>query len=384
MKNLSIIGASGSIGTQAINLIRSNRDKYNLIAISVNTNIDKAIDIIKEFGVSYVAVTEKKAYEILKEYCSINNLKCSIYYGMDGLNKICTLDEIDTVLTSVVGMIGLQPTISAIRAKKDIALANKETLVVAGELVTKEAKENGVNILPVDSEHSAIFQCLQGNSHESLDKILLTASGGPFRGRKTNELKEITLEQALKHPKWTMGKKITIDSATLMNKGLEVIEAHWLFNCPYDKIQVVVHPESVIHSMVQYIDGSIIAQLSSTDMTLPIQYALNYPNRFKAAIKKLDLFEIKQLTFEAPDLSTFKCLELAYNAGKAGGLYPTILNAANEAAVDLFLRRKISFLSIQDIVQNSLESFRGYGILSLESIIEMDTLVKESIYNNYN
>ncbi len=289
MKNLTIIGVTGSIGTQSINLIRLNKHKYNLVAISAHKSIDKVIDIIKEFNIQYVAITHRDSYEKLKDYLKINNIKCKIYYGIEGLNTICSLDEVDTVLTSVVGMVGLLPTLKAIRAKKNIALANKETLVVAGEIVMAEAKRNNVKILPVDSEHSAIFQCLQGNENNAIDKILLTASGGPFRGKKTQDLLNITPEQALKHPKWNMGKKISIDSATLMNKGLEVIEARWLFNCAYEDIQVVVHPESVIHSMVQYTDGSIMAQLSSTDMTLPIQYALNYPIRDTSFIKKLNL-----------------------------------------------------------------------------------------------
>lgn len=383
MKNLTIIGVTGSIGTQSINLIRLNKHKYNLVAISAHKSIDKVIDIIKEFNIQYVAITHRDSYEKLKDYLKINNIKCKIYYGIEGLNTICSLDEVDTVLTSVVGMVGLLPTLKAIRAKKNIALANKETLVVAGEIVMAEAKRNNVKILPVDSEHSAIFQCLQGNENNAIDKILLTASGGPFKGKKTQDLLNITPEQALKHPKWNMGKKISIDSATLMNKGLEVIEARWLFNCAYEDIQVVVHPESVIHSMVQYTDGSIMAQLSSTDMTLPIQYALNYPIRDTSFIKKLNLFEINKLTFEKPDLETFKCLQLAYQAGKEGGFVPTVLNASNEACVDMFIREKISFLQISEIIERCMDKFSINEELNIDNIINLDKKVKEFVYNNY-
>lgn len=383
MKNLTIIGVTGSIGTQSINLIRLNKHKYNLVAISAHKSIDKVIDIIKEFNIQYVAITHRDSYEKLKDYLKINNIKCKIYYGIEGLNTICSLDEVDTVLTSVVGMVGLLPTLKAIRAKKNIALANKETLVVAGEIVMAEAKRNNVKILPVDSEHSAIFQCLQGNENNAIDKILLTASGGPFRGKKTQDLLNITPQQALKHPKWNMGKKISIDSATLMNKGLEVIEARWLFNCAYEDIQVVVHPESVIHSMVQYTDGSIMAQLSSTDMTLPIQYALNYPIRDTSFIKKLNLFEINKLTFEKPDLETFKCLQLAYQAGKEGGFVPTVLNASNEACVDMFIREKISFLQISEIIERCMDKFSINEELNIDNIINLDKKVKEFVYNNY-
>lgn len=383
MKNLTIIGVTGSIGTQAINLIRLNKDKYNLVGISAHKNIQVVIDIIKEFSIKYAAITHKESYEKLKDYCHLNNIRCKIFYGIEGLNTICSLEEIDTVITSVVGMVGLLPTLEAIRAKKNIALANKETLVAAGEIVMAEAKNNNVKILPVDSEHSAIFQCLQGNENNPIDKILLTASGGPFRGKTTKDLLNITPSQALKHPKWNMGQKISIDSATLMNKGLEVIEARWLFNCGYEDIKVVVHPESIIHSMVQYTDGSIIAQLSSADMTLPIQYALNYPMRDTSFIKKLDLFEINKLTFEKPDFETFKCLKLAYQAGKEGGFVPTILNASNEACVDLFLREKIPFLQIAEIIEKCMDKFAIHEKLTLENIINLDKKVKEFVYNNY-
>ena len=380
MINISIIGVTGSIGTQAIELIRLNKDKYNIVGISAHKNIVKLIEIVEEFSVKHVAVTDKESYNSINKILKEKNIKCNVYYGIDGLTKISTLPEAQTVLTSVVGMVGLVPTIEAIRAGKNIALANKETLVVAGEIVMQEAKRNNVQILPVDSEHSAIFQCLQGNDMNSLSKILLTASGGPFRGRTYEDISKVSLEEALNHPKWNMGKKITIDSATLMNKGLEVIEAHWLFDCPYDSIEVIVHPESIIHSMVQYTDGSVIAQLGMPDMILPIQYAFNYPKRDKCFVQELDLFQIGKLTFEKPDRSTFKCLNLAYEAGKKGSFYPTILNAANEAAVDLFLKRQISFVNIAELIEESLNLFSYSEPLSVSRIIEIDKEIKDYIY----
>ena len=286
-------------------------------------------------------------------------------------------------MTSVVGMIGLKPTLEAIKCKKDIALANKETLVVAGELVMNEAKKYGVKILPVDSEHSAIFQCLQGNDLKSVDKIIITASGGPFRGYSKKQLENVTLNQALNHPKWSMGKKITIDSSTLMNKGLEVIEAHWLFDCDYENIEVVVHPQSIIHSMVQYKDGAVIAQLGVTDMRLPIQYALNYPLRDNNISEKLDFYKINELNFYKPDTEVFRCLKLAYKAGKMGGLMPTILNGANEVCVDLFLNEKIKYLDIPTIVEECMEVFKNDMEVSLRNIIDLDKSVREYIMNKY-
>ena len=276
MKNISILGVTGSIGTQTLDVVRKSDGEFNVLGISANTSYEKVIEIIKEFKPKYVAMMDKDAFLKVKEYCNSNKLSIEVYEGLEGLNKIATLKEIEIVVTSVVGMVGLIPTIKAIRAKKHIALANKETLVVAGDIVIKEAKENGVKILPVDSEHGAIFQCLRGNEHKSVNKIILTASGGPFRGKKREELVNIKAKDALKHPNWAMGRKITIDSSTLVNKGLEVIEAHFLFDVDYDHIQVVVHPQSIIHSMVEYIDRSVIAQLGVPDMKLPIQYALNF------------------------------------------------------------------------------------------------------------
>lgn len=381
MKKISILGCTGSIGTQTLDVIRKSNGELRLIGVTANTSVEKVIGIIEEFKPSYVAMMDFKSAHEIREYCKVGNRLVEVLDGIEGLNKIASLEEIDIVVTSVVGMIGLEPTMKAIEAKKDIALANKETLVVAGELVMKAAKENNVKILPVDSEHSAIFQSLRGNDTNALRKIILTASGGPFRGKIKEELIDIKVEDALKHPKWNMGKKISIDSATLMNKGLEVIEAHWLFNCNYDNIQVVVHPQSVVHSMVEYTDGSIIAQLGAQDMRLPIQYALNYEKREKLIADTIDFYEISKLTFEKPDLDTFKALELSFKAGRIGGLMPTILNGANEAAVELFLNEKIKFLQIPNLIEKCMEVFKDEvkKELTLENIINLDKRVKEYV-----
>ena len=381
MKKLSILGATGSIGTQTLDVIRRSKGDLKLIGITANTSVKNVIEIIDEFNPSYVAMMNSSSADEIRSYCMEYSKDIKVFEGIDGLNKIASLDEIDIVVTSVVGMIGLEPTLKAIEAKKDIALANKETLVVAGELVMKAAKENNVKILPVDSEHSAIDQSLRGNNIKTLRKIILTASGGPFRGKATEELKKVKVEDALKHPKWNMGRKISIDSATLMNKGLEVIEAHWLFDCDYDNIQVLVHPQSIIHSMVEYTDGSIIAQLGAQDMRLPIQYALNYEERKDLIADTIDFYEINKLTFEKPDMDTFKALKLAFKAGKIGGLMPTILNGANEAAVELFLNKKIEFLDIADYIERAMEAFKEEGCkeVSLEKVIDLDKRVKKYV-----
>ena len=386
MKKVSILGGTGSIGTQTLDVIRNEKDNFELIGITANSSTEKIKEIIKEFKPKYVAMMEEVAAEEIKNFCTNNSYEIEVYKGMDGLIKIATLQEIDIVVTSVVGMIGLVPTIEAIKAKKDIALANKETLVVAGEIVIKAAKQYGVQILPVDSEHGAIFQCLQGNNKKDLKNIILTASGGPFRGKQREELKNITVEEALNHPNWSMGKKITIDSATLMNKGLEVIEAHFLFDCPYDNIKPIVHPQSIVHSMVEYKDASIIAQLGSADMRLPIQYALNYPIREERVANSIDFYEISTLTFEKPDLKTFKCLDLAFIAGKEGGLMPTVLNGANEKAVELFLDKKIKFLEIADVIEEAMNDFRDKcdkEELTIQNIIKIDQEVREYVLNKF-
>ncbi|WP_315076961.1 1-deoxy-D-xylulose-5-phosphate reductoisomerase [uncultured Clostridium sp.] len=381
MKKLSILGVTGSIGTQALDVIKKSNGELKLIGATANSSVNKMIEIIEEFNPKYVGMMDKNSADKLEKYCKERNKQTIVLSQMEGLNKIASLEEIDIVLTSLVGMIGLEPTLEAIKAKKDIALANKETLVVAGELVMSEAKKNNVKILPVDSEHSAIYQSLRGNDLKTLNKIILTASGGPFRGKKLCDLNDIGVDDALNHPKWNMGRKISIDSATLMNKGLEVIEAHWLFDCDYDNIQVVIHPQSIVHSMVEYCDGSIIAQLGAADMRLPIQYAFNYTERKNLIAKTLDFYEISQLTFEKPDLETFKPLKLAFKAGKQGGLMPTILNGANEAAVALFLEEKIEFLDIFNIIENCMNTFEEETKkpLTLENIIELDKKVKKYV-----
>lgn len=383
MRGISILGVTGSIGTQTLDVLRFHKEDFKLKAISAHTNIKLALEIIKEFNVGLIAITDKDAYEKLKDILYKEKIDCKIVYGMEGLIEVTTLEGVEVVLTSVVGMIGLKPTIEAIKAGKHIALANKETLVVAGDIVMNLAKEHNVKILPVDSEHSAIFQCLQGNEHNKLDKILLTASGGPFRGYTKDQLKDVTVEKALKHPKWNMGKKISIDSSTLMNKGLEVIEAHHLFNCDYDNIEVVVHPESIIHSMVEYNDGAVIAQLGVPDMKLPIQYALNYPTRCENIGGRLDFRTISTLNFEVPDMSVFSCLALAYEAGRIGGLMPTILNGANEVAVDLFLNKKIKYLDIELIIKECMDKFKSNKELTLDNIINIDSEVRNYLYEKY-
>jgi len=383
MRNVTILGVTGSIGTQTLDVIRKDIDNFYIVGISANTKWKKIIPIIEEFKPKYVAMMEEEASLELKIYCREKNYSTVILQGIEGLNYISTLPEVDLVVTAVVGMIGLIPTMKAIHSGKDIALANKETLVAAGSLVMEAAKMNHVNILPVDSEHGAIFQCLQGNRSENVNKIILTASGGPFRGKNREQLMEIKPEEAIKHPKWNMGKKISIDSSTLMNKGLEVIEAHWLFNVDYENIQVVVHPQSIIHSMVEYVDGSVIAQLSSTDMRLPIQYAINYPKRNKAVIDKLDFYNMGNLTFEKPDMDTFKCLKLAFTAGKIGGNMPAIMNAANEVAVELFLDYKIKYLQIEYIIEMCMNKFDHVLNPNLQEILEIDLKVREYVRNNY-
>lgn len=383
MKKITILGVTGSIGTQTLDVIRKDIYNFEIIGISANTNCEKVIPIIDEFKPKFVAMMDMEASIKLKKHCKDKKIPTEVLQGIEGLNYISTLPEVNIVVTSVVGMIGLVPTMKAIHSGKDIALANKETLVAAGALVMEAAKKNNVRILPVDSEHGAIFQCLQGNELHAVNKIILTASGGPFRGKNKEELIEIRPEDALKHPKWNMGKKISIDSSTLMNKGLEVIEAHWLFGVDYENIQVVVHPQSIIHSMVEYNDGSIIAQMSSTDMRLPIQYAINYPERKNTVIDRLDIYNMGNLTFEKPDTDTFKCLDLAYKAGRMGGNMPAIMNAANEVAVELFLDYKIKYLEIQDIIEKSMAKFKHHINPNLEDILEIDLKVREYVRKNY-
>jgi 1-deoxy-D-xylulose-5-phosphate reductoisomerase len=383
VKNITLLGATGSIGDQTLDVLRNENEKFKLSAISAYKNYEKMALIIEEFQPKYAVLMEEGAYNRLKDYCETNNKNTQVLFGMNGLMEIAAIPEVDIVVTALVGMVGVQPTLKAIESGKDIALANKETLVAAGQIVMEKARAHKVNIFPVDSEHSAIFQCLQGNSVDSINKIILTASGGPFRGKKFEELKFVKKEVALKHPNWSMGSKITIDSATLMNKGLEIIEAHWLFNQPYEKIVAMVHPESIIHSAIEYTDGSVIAQLGNADMRLPIQYALNYPNRGDMLVEPLDLIKVAKLTFELPDYDNFPCLKLAIEAGKCGGLMPTILNSANEYAVDLYLKDKINFGQIYSIISECMDKFDYSRECTLENILLTQKMVSEYIISKY-
>ncbi|MGM9532956.1 1-deoxy-D-xylulose-5-phosphate reductoisomerase, partial [Intestinibacter sp.] len=360
--------------------VDKNTDKFEVVAISANKSVDLLLEQIIEFKPKYVVVYDRESAEKLKNLIP-KYIDIEVLDSMEGLVKISTLDEVDIVLTAVVGMIGLIPTVKAIEHKKDIALANKETLVTAGEIVMKAAKENGVNILPVDSEHSAIFQCLNGENKKQVNKLILTASGGPFRGKTREELINVTKREALKHPNWSMGQKITIDSSTLMNKGLEVIEANWLFDVDYKNIDVVVHPQSIIHSMVEYIDTSVIAQLSMPDMRLAIEYALTYPNRIASDFERIDFSKISKLTFEEPDINTFPCLKLAYDALKEGKTYLTVLNASNEVLVESFLRDKIGFYDIPYYIEKSLDAHNSISNPTLDDILEVDIWTRNYVKN---
>ena len=356
MNKIVLLGSTGSIGTQTLEIVRNYSDDLQVLALAAGSNVSLMEKQIREFKPKKAVMWSLEAAKDLKE--KVADMDVEILSGMDGLLDVVTMEEADTVVTAIVGMIGIRPTIAAIESGKTIALANKETLVTAGHIIMPLAKEKGVKILPVDSEHSAIFQSMNGEKKDQVEKILLTASGGPFRGKKTEDLLNIQVEDALKHPNWSMGRKITIDSATLVNKGLEVIEAKWLFDVSLDQIQVVVHPQSIIHSMVQYKDGGIIAQLGTPDMKLPIQYALFYPDRRDLPGKKLDFYELSQMTFEKPDTDTFYGLRLAYDAAKTGGSMPTVYNAANEKAVSLFLDRKIKFLQIPEFIERTMNNHK--------------------------
>ncbi|HOA97156.1 MAG TPA: 1-deoxy-D-xylulose-5-phosphate reductoisomerase, partial [Acetivibrio saccincola] len=347
VKSISILGSTGSIGVQTLDVARNLNIKVE--ALSGNTNIDLLEAQAREFKPSMVAVRDVDAANVLKE--RLSDLGIEVAGGMEGLKRAASLECVDMVVVSIVGIAGLIPTMEAIENKKNIALANKETLVTAGSIVMKKAEEKGVKILPIDSEHSAVFQCLMGNNIEDVSKIILTASGGPFRNKTKEELEKVTVKEALKHPNWDMGSKITIDSATLMNKGLEVIEAKWLFGLPVDKIEVLVHPQSIIHSMVEYNDGSVMAQLGLPDMRLPIQFALRYPKRSVNGFPKLDFLKHNNLTFEMPDTEKFPCLRLSYEAIKAGGTMPAVMNAANEEVVSLFIGERINFIQIPQIIE---------------------------------
>ena len=376
MRNIAILGSTGSIGTQTLDIIRK-QPGLKVTALSAGRNTKLLEEQIREFHPGLVSEQDEDSAKDLR--VRIADLDTKVVSGMDGLLAVATEPASELLVTAIVGMIGLRPTVAAIKAGKNIALANKETLVTAGHIIMPLAKEFGVSILQVDSEHSAIFQCLQGESMNPIDKILLTASGGPFRGRKTEELRQMKAADALKHPNWSMGKKITVDSATLVNKGLEMIEAGWLFSVGADQIEVVVHPQSIIHSAVQYADGAVIAQLGIPDMHLPIQYALFYPDRKPLPQEKLDLFALGSLTFERPDEETFRGLALARKAMKTGGNLPTVLNAANERAVALFLQDRIPFLKIAEIIEESMENIPFIEAPDLSQILETEALVYERI-----
>ena len=374
-KHIAILGSTGSIGTQALDVVREHPDKFKVEVLVANGNADLLIKQALEFEPNAVVIADESKYQKVKEALLPHDIK--VFAGTQSVMQIVEMDSIDMVLASIVGYAGLASTINAIKHKKHIALANKETLVVAGELVTRLAMENGVNIYPVDSEHSAIFQCLAGEFENKIEKIYLTASGGPFRGKSRNDLMNVTKAQALKHPNWSMGAKITIDSATLMNKGLEVIEAKWLFNLKPEQIDVIVHPQSIIHSIVQFNDGSMKAQMGLPDMKLPIQYALAYPQRIHSSFPRFDFLNYPQLTFEKPDTQTFTNLALAYEALKKGGNMPCILNAANEVAVEAFLNDRIKFLQIAELVEKTLTASTFKTDLSYEQYVDADSAARE-------
>lgn len=369
MKYISLLGATGSIGTQTLDIIKEHPNDFSLVAISLGRNVELARKIITRFKPELVSVLDKSACEMLKaEFPHV-----MFTYGEEGLSQVAVYEKADVLVNAVMGSVGLLPTLQAIEAKKTIAIANKETLVTAGHLVMDAVKKHGVNLLPVDSEHSAIFQALNGERSKNIERLILTASGGSFRDKTREELKNVTVEQALAHPNWSMGAKITIDSASMMNKGLEVIEAHWLFSIPYEKIDCVIHKESIIHSMVEFHDSSIIAQLGTPDMRVPIQYALTYPDRLPLkSANRLNLAEVGMLNFKEMDFERFRCLKFAYHAGKIGGTMPTVLNAANEVAVSLFLDGKITFLQIEDLIEKALESHQSIPNPSLATIQEID------------
>lgn len=380
MKKIAILGSTGSIGTQTLEVVRANKD-IEVVGMAAGNNISLLEEQIREFSPKTVAVwSEEKARELRVR---ISDLPVKVVAGMEGLIEIATIPKTEILVTAIVGMIGIRPTIAGIEAGKNIALANKETLVTAGHIIMPLAKKHGVSILPVDSEHSAIFQSLQGNEKNAIHKILLTASGGPFRNRKKEELEHIQVEDALKHPNWEMGRKITIDSSTLVNKGLEVIEAKWLFDVKMEQIEVVVQPQSIIHSMVEYVDGAVIAELGTPDMKLPIQYALYYPERRYLPGDRLDFKKLSQITFEEPDMETFYGLRLAYEAGRAGGSLPTVFNAANELAVSKFLNREIRYLEIPEIIGECMRNHKNIMNPSVEEILETEQEVYKQIESRW-
>ncbi len=376
MKKLSILGSTGSIGTQTMDIVDANPSLLTVEAVAANKNVEKTEEQIRKYRPKIAALYDEDAAKELK--VRVKDTGTRVLSGMDGITEAAVCDA-DITVCAMVGMIGITPALAAIRAGHDIALANKETLVTAGHIITKEAEKNNVRILPVDSEHSAIFQSLNGEEHDAVEKILLTASGGPFRNKKPEELENMTAAEALKHPNWDMGPKVTIDSSTLVNKGLEVMEARWLFDVSYDDIEVLVHPQSIVHSAVQYKDGAVIAELGVPDMHLPIQYALFYPERKYLNMERLDLFKIRELTFFPPDLKTFRGLELALKAARKGGSMPTVFNAANEEAVKKFLKGEIRYPEIAIVIEKAMDEHRLIDDPGIEEILECEKETRESI-----
>ncbi|MGI6713416.1 MAG: 1-deoxy-D-xylulose-5-phosphate reductoisomerase [Bacillota bacterium] len=376
MKRISLLGSTGSIGCQTTEVVDWFPEKFSLVALAARSNTELLAEQVRKYQPQVVAIYDETCYKDLKEKLSFYHGE--IVTGLEGLVQAATLCSTDLVVTAVSGVIGLLPTVKAIESGKNIALANKETLVAAGSIVMEKARSCGVTIIPVDSEHSAIFQCLEGEG-QAAEKLLLTASGGPFRKMTLEELEEVTPQMALKHPTWQMGSKITIDSATMMNKGLEVIEARWLFNISYDDIQVVVHPQSVIHSMVQYRDGSILGHLGKTDMRIPIQYALTYPERWTNSLERLDFAQLASITFEEPDFTKFPCLKIAYETGRSGGTYPTVMNAANEVLVEQFLRGEIGFMEIPQRINRTLDAHYSFANPGLQEILEADQWARNMV-----
>ena len=376
MKHLSILGSTGSIGTQTLDIVKQYPDEFKVVGLTTNKNSDLLLKQIKEFKPKAVAIMDKNKVDDLLNFSS-----AQVYSGIEGINKIATLQEADTVVNALVGSVGIEPTYHAIRAKKSIALANKETLVAAGSVVMEEVKKSNVSLMPIDSEHSAIFQCLNGENTNEVSKITITCSGGPFKNYTKEQLENVIVQDALKHPTWSMGNKITIDSATLMNKGFEVIEAHWLYKISYEKIKIVIHPQSIIHSLVEFVDNSVIAQLGLPDMKIPIQYALTYPKRFQSLSMPLDLIKIKNLDFKKPDFDMFPCLKYAYESGAIGGTLPAVMNAANEVAVYAFLDNKIRFLDIQKLIKKMMEEHNLIKNPTLHQILNVDKKTKEGTKN---
>lgn len=380
MKKVVVLGSTGSIGQSTLEIIRKFQDKFEVLALAAKSNVSLLLKQIEEFQPKFVAVYEKKAYEELKK-----NVKSSeILFGIDGICEIARLKEADIIISAIVGAAGLLPTFEAVKAGKLIGLANKESLVLAGKLIINESMKTNAKIIPIDSEHSAVYQCLNGCSNDIIKKIWLTASGGPFRGKKREELKNVTPKEALNHPKWKMGKRITVDSATLMNKGFEVIEAHFLFNIPSENISVLIHPQSIIHSLVEFIDGTYLAQMSNPDMKAPIAFALAWPERLLGVVPPIDWSILRALDFELPDTDTFPCLELAYEALKAGGSMPAVLNAADEIAVEAFLMGKLKFLEIPKIIKQVMDKHTPQDFSSVEEVLEIDKWARKKAWEEIN